>query len=805
MTMATGGVRGIAGVLAGITAALLLMGCGGAEERKHKYRLRAEHSIQAGDFMKARQALRNILRIDPKDAAALFRYAEVDEQDRNWLGALARYERVLDLEPNHEQALIKVGKYSLQSRDDDKVQEVVRKLLALHPEHVPARALQLALRAEEGRLNEALRLAEDLVADHPTDPDATILMAALYAELDQVDRAEAPLLKAWGAHPNNVDVLSALAMVSEQSENVSRAAVFLRRLVDAEPEIYDHVVKLALFHDRHQAFEEAEQELQNAIERHPESEVRHLVLASFLAHRRGFRHAEKALQDGGHVTHGGPCLQLALAQLYERHGLRGQARRLYDRLADQSPSRASGLQARVQLAALNWDDGKPDMARAQLDAVLERDPRHVGALLLHGRMALHHGAVQEAIGAARTLVHDHVDLAEAHALLGQAYMLEGELGLAHESLERAASLDPRLYRTHLTLGILEASAGSPLNAQRRLQELLDQDRAQAGLFHDILNTEARGQGWGIPREPLGCYPQLTVRTVPTSLAFGTGVLDHMGDQWDEAARILDRAVATHPREPEPLFALTRVQIQRGRRAEIRARLDQILYEEPRHPYAHGLLGELLLLEGELTVAERELETATRLHPAWSTPWVNWAALMLTRRQVHSAEGILLHGLDANPRSVELRTLLASSFTQRGHIERAVEEYEAILQFNPKNLLAANNLAATLADFRADDPTSLARALALSQGFEDRAPNPFFLDTLGWVHLRMGHHDEAIRLINRAVRQAPLHPILNYHLGIAHYEAGHQEAARHYLDKALSAQRTFPGIDQARRVFTHLGG
>ena len=64
-----------------VTLALLLTlsACGGPQERKAQYRSKAQDYIQAGNFPKARVALRNVLKIDPKDADAYFLVAQVEE------------------------------------------------------------------------------------------------------------------------------------------------------------------------------------------------------------------------------------------------------------------------------------------------------------------------------------------------------------------------------------------------------------------------------------------------------------------------------------------------------------------------------------------------------------------------------------------------------------------------------------------------------------------------------------------------------------------------------------------------------
>src|SRR5215813_12594779 len=99
-------------------------GCGGPEERKANYLAKAQGFIADGNFPKARVALRNVLKIDPKDVEAYYLFAEVEEKEKNWRNAFANYQRVLELVPDHERALIKLAKFYLEARLTDKVLEM---------------------------------------------------------------------------------------------------------------------------------------------------------------------------------------------------------------------------------------------------------------------------------------------------------------------------------------------------------------------------------------------------------------------------------------------------------------------------------------------------------------------------------------------------------------------------------------------------------------------------------------------------------------------------------------------------------
>ena len=60
--------------------------CGGPEERKAKYVSLAQEYIEASNYPKARVALRNVLKIDPKDAEAYYLFARVEEKENRHKG-----------------------------------------------------------------------------------------------------------------------------------------------------------------------------------------------------------------------------------------------------------------------------------------------------------------------------------------------------------------------------------------------------------------------------------------------------------------------------------------------------------------------------------------------------------------------------------------------------------------------------------------------------------------------------------------------------------------------------------------------
>ena len=288
--------QGIALVLAVLMMSGSL-GCGGPEERKAKYRLHAQEYFQQGNFPKARVAIRNVLKIDPKDVEAYFLYAQVEEKERNWRNAVAGYQQVVELSPDHDRAQMKLAKYYLEARALEQVTKITDRVLSKTPGHVPAQALQIAVMAVSGKLNEALGQAERLIATAPAETDAVLLMASLYAANQRGEDALPLLRRALETQPQNLEFLDTLATILIKQGQMEEAGSTLQRIIALEPTIMNHRLRHVAFYDQQQQYDKAESVLKEAIRLDPDNETQRLTLVEYVAKRRGLEQAESALLD----------------------------------------------------------------------------------------------------------------------------------------------------------------------------------------------------------------------------------------------------------------------------------------------------------------------------------------------------------------------------------------------------------------------------------------------------------------------------------------------------------------------------
>jgi Tfp pilus assembly protein PilF len=145
-----------------------------------------------------------------------------------------------------------------------------------------------------------------------------------------------------------------------------------------------------------------------------------------------------------------------------------------------------------------------------------------------------------------------------------------------------------------------------------------------------------------------------------------------------------------------------------------------------------------------------------------------------------------------PPVIEAFTSRAIAKLAQGKLDAAEDSYRAAARLAPDDVVVLNRLGYFLAEQNKD----LTEALNLIQRAVDAQPaNPSFLDSLGWVHFKLGHLDEAERYLSESVRLNEESALAQEHLGDVHARRGETRQARDAWKKALS--RSVEAASQAR--------
>ncbi len=144
-----------------------------------------------------------------------------------------------------------------------------------------------------------------------------------------------------------------------------------------------------------------------------------------------------------------------------------------------------------------------------------------------------------------------------------------------------------------------------------------------------------------------------------------------------------------------------------------------------------------------------------------------------------------------PGDRDLTFARGAALERLGRSEESAAAFEEILDRNPDDADVANYLGYMWADAGVNLP----RALALiGRAVELRPGTAAFLDSLGWVHFRLGHLQEAERWLRRAIEIGPPDGTVMAHLGEVMVANGQAGEARRYLQRGIEL-----GCENPRRV------
>ena len=467
---------------------LALAGCTSKAERVQSGLRKAAQYVHDGQWDKARLETRNVLQIDPKNAAAYALAAQISEGTGDYPHAWTAWQQSAELAPGDPDTQLGIARLLLLSGDTDGAQRALAQILAQRADHAGARTLQAAVTARRGDIDGAIRDLRGLVAhQHPPTTSASLLLASLLSQRGDRAGGLGVLDAALAAAPDDIALLSAAAQLCEAAPDdaalAARALAFHRRATLAAPQDLALWRSWAAFHVRRRELAQAEAVLRAALDdRHVDNEAATLALITFLDEQRSAAAAEAATLAAIAAHPDTPSLRLRLAELYDDGGQRDEAERSLRELAGRDPTSPSALAAQDRLAERAFADGHADVAQAWLAKTLATQPRDAPALRLRGRIALARGDAAAAVADLRSAVHDAPASPELVGLLAQAHRAKGEPQLARDVLADAVRFRPDDPALRLLLAADMADAGEPGAADRELDAAIAQPPRDARAY-----------------------------------------------------------------------------------------------------------------------------------------------------------------------------------------------------------------------------------------------------------------------------------------------------------------------------------
>jgi putative PEP-CTERM system TPR-repeat lipoprotein len=210
------------------------------------------------------------------------------------------------------------------------------------------------------------------------------------------------------------------------------------------------------------------------------------------------------------------------------------------------------------------------------------------------------------------------------------------------------------------------------------------------------------------------------------------------------------------------------------------------------------------LEGDVLMANKKFLPAARLYEtAYAIAKSGMLAIKLHEAysqagKSEEAEERLAQWLKFSPEDAATRLYSAAVSLKMGNYNNSIEQYEWLRQKNPDNIVVLNNLS--WAYHQVKDARALPTA---ERAYKLKPDNPAVVDTLGTILMEQGHTERGLKLLQKAVADAPNSLTIRFHLAQAWLKVGEKARAREELVGLLSADRKFPEQNEAQDLLREL--
>lgn len=463
---------------------------------------------------------------------------------------------------------------------------------------------------------------------------------------------------------------------------------------------------------------------------------------------------------------------------------------------------------RRKIAEVLATQGARDQAGKMVAELLKEDSKDPETLALHAALSLEAAMaagdprqLKSAIGELQPLIAKMPRNAALHFNLGRAYMAVNQ-DKAREQLEAALRLDPHHAPAKLAWAELALARGEPARAVQATSEVLSEDSTNLAArllrARALLNMAEAEKAREELVTLLQMYPasdegheqlaELDFRDHRYKDAEeGFRALLQANDNRSGSGRwaegVLKSEIAQGQFEQAIQFARDDVK-RRPDRADARLRLANALVAAGK--YAAAAAQFQILIDKNRNSSELYLQMGeTKLH---GNDFAGALAAFQTARQLAPS--------DSRP---VLDLALLYDRTERW--EQARKEYETVIQLQPENATALNNLAY----LEAEESVDLDQALAHAQRAQQKLPgNLDVQDTLALVYIRKNLTNDGIRMLRDLVSQRPDSAPFHLHLALALYQKGDRSWAKRELEAALRHQPSAKEENKIRELLAKVG-
>jgi putative PEP-CTERM system TPR-repeat lipoprotein len=718
---------------------------GGFAGARSNFELAVELASESGDAAAELRALTGL-------AESQFALKQVDE-------ARSTVARLTELAPESTQTLFLSSRVAFLDSDWKTAQNNLQRVLQQVPDFRPAQVLLGATHLQSGNLSQAEMYLAAAVAALPNDQQARRLLADTRRQRLDENQAAASLAPLAGTG-DSTSTDSALAARQNMVDVDDEAVVdMLRDAVAEDPSNSELKFQLATALINAGRSDELNDVLDSIdVSGSVMDEFRRDLLGVLsAANTGGLDEGLIAAQNLVAAWPNNPDATNLLGSIqFARDDLAG-ARDSFSKTLTLQPGNLSAIQS---LASLDEREGDFESAKSRLMIILELNPGSISAMAGMARLA----ALEENLADARMWLQRirsaDAGATQARASLARVLMAEGNHVEAERVLDETLRIDDRMAENHFLLGVARSSQGNYGGAVIAFDKALDLAPNNSKYRNSLAIAQRDLGNLDEAEQTLMVDGSIDLEYLPS--AVNAAVLKVDRGDLEGAMQIARSLQERHPDSAIPWALEAEAHARAGRPAEAAEAYDHALSIN----VTRGFALRAHRLRMELGRADQ------------SEPLEMW--------------------LINSPRDTEIRMVLAESLQASKRLDESREEYETVLNQDPDNGVALNNLAWVYYMVKDERAAATAR-----KAFEVMPDNAAVADTLGWVLVESGEVAEGLQILRQAVDLSNGRAEVKYHYAVGLARSGDTDQARDILQEVVSGGEEFPDRQDAERFLANL--
>ena len=696
---------------------------------------------------------------NPKDHASRVLLADTYEKANDLPLAVSTYKEASDLLPTNVPVLVRTVMALNKGKD---YAEARRRLdqadrLNLHDPDLEKLRLQDDLRL--GKLTSAGDALAKMVSQDPNDTDSRLSLALVRMQQKKYDEAQKMLDGVKAKMPDSMPVLSAQVSLYLQQGKAEEAIRLCDQRADKHRSAPAYLLRARTYVALNQN-EKALEDFSRIIALDPKKAENWATRADFYRTIRRIAEGISDVKQARALAPDNPAIQRLAVVLFIASGnmsLIQEAETLVDKalaafqkapVANPAPPRPSSSEPGVPSGTENAPSAEYAQLRLLKAQILMLPFRRTGPGIEEARLIL------------REITNSQPKLVEAWQWLAQLELDQEEASKALDAALRGLAHN----EGNGLLLLLKARAEkvrSPAIAASTLKQLLDGTPKNVEVLIELADAYARA------------------------------------DRTQQAVDLLRQKMEEleGPDRRRCEIAYAEALYANGQRAEAKSCFDALMQAEPNDPTPTMTLAQQLRREMRWTEMNQLVRRWVTAHPKDADVATTIARVLAAtgdKQALAVGEDLLRMALDRHPQSIQALMLLSMMMQDAGRNEESVRLNRKILEMDPNNVIAMNNLAWVLCE-EENRPDQYKEALALAgQGLKIVADYVDLLDTRGYAHYRLGDFDKAVADFKRCITlypaSSPSATTPQFHLAVTYAAMKRKTEAIMQLRTALDSNR-----------------